>query len=158
MKYKDRNYICLACLKKYVVGTNHLLEIYTGCDYCNNSVLTCLEDDTQIKQREEEDVSIITYRFNIWNEEEKIEYEKLIEKLTNLNYSNFSFYSRVPILMTLPKLLNKRNIKRINIYNKNTFKDQYISSVGRVHNWSEIIFPNENIKEGYYLIFNKDNK
>ena len=40
----------------------------------------------------------------------------------------------------------------VEIREPKTFEGQFISNVGRIHNWYERYIPNKNLKIGYYII------
>ncbi len=48
-------------------------------------------------------------------------------------------------------ILNSKIGFVIDIFRPSTFEGQYITSVGRLHDWYEVIFPNKDIKSGYFL-------
>lgn len=146
MKCKIRFYYCGLCGKFSKHETNHTREIYTPCRKCGNSVLYCATDN-----RTEVPVDAVAtvnyYRYDISKPEQHRAYKELYATLLDLDYVLFD---------CLPsKHEYLQQIKQIgftvNIFKINTFKSQYITNVGRLHEWYEEIFPNKDIKSGYFL-------
>lgn len=161
MKITTKEYICPACGELSQNSTNHFGEIYVSCKKCNSTVLYCNEKEGKknLEQKKDAEAIIHFYYFDLsqdeWNngDEQKIEYTKILNKMKKENRKLFSSPSSFVIKKTLNKIFNrhsKQNIK-VSIYDVNHFEEQYVSSVGRIHSWFETVYPNRNIKEGYYV-------
>lgn len=144
MKITKKKYICLACTNVTERSTNHEGEIYCRCKKCGNLGLHC-ESKLHLFD-ESNDVAVFHfYRFNL--EEEKEEYKQLCNFLRSLNYKVFdTFYG-----FKLTTLWEEWSNSEIKIINPQEFDNQYVTNKGRLHQWSEAIFYNKRIKEGYYL-------
>lgn len=144
MKISKKKYICLACNNITEHETNHEGEIYCQCKKCGN---LGLHPQSKLHLFEEsEDFAIFHfYRFNI--DEEKHKYLELCNFLSSLNYKNFNTLYN----FELTNLWQEWDNSKIKILNVNQFEDQYVTNKGRLHQWSEVIFPNRKIKKGYYL-------
>jgi hypothetical protein len=134
------------------VATNHIGEICSGCKNCNGIVLYCTEPE-EIKPREDitDTAKAIfhKYRFDIMEPGELRQYEDLCEEIKRLDYKKFDSIRRNQFRREFFHYIDdKREVK---LYKPSKFKTQYITDVGRLHNWYEIIFPNKAIKFGYYV-------
>src|SRR5688572_7917283 len=142
-----KKYQCLACGNVENHPTNHFGEIYCNCNKCGNIGLQCMEPEA-INARKY--IPIITtylhkYSFDISKPEQKAQYNKLKIELKLKGYKLFDCISGVSwdYFNLLPN--------EISIETSYVFIDQWNSSVGRVHDWYEVIYPNKNIKRGYWL-------
>jgi hypothetical protein len=102
-------------------------------------------------------VKLNYYRFDISNLEEAQKYKDVCEtiphKKDTTHHSNFKIYgSNTPFLQKI-KELDKRDF--VDIDTKYLFSNQFNTSEKslnlRVYLWNEYIYPNKDIKEGYFL-------
>lgn len=108
--------------------------------------------------------NIYNYRYDISKPKEKALYEKerlKAQKASGLNepdtyhYINFQIYKGSDTFIK-DKI---KPLKVVHIETEHLFNNQFNTTEGlRVFLWSEIIFPNKDIKEGYYIVFNEDLK
>lgn len=155
MKVLNRDYQCPTCNAKSTVETNHIGEIYSGCKYCGNGVLYCIEPEA-IKERDALpyiETTLHYYRFSIHIESQKKEYLALRKVLTKQGLHVFDSLS-----MNTNSMKAYKDHGVVKLYTGQVFDNQWISDVGRVHDWAETIYPNKDIKEGYYLIITNQMK
>src|SRR5574343_1459067 len=95
--------------------------------------------------------TLVAYRFDISEEPQKTEYSKLCEHLKELGLTSKKhacIADKNPNLETREVLLSTKFLFS-NQWNEENSAEQ----TGRLlFDWCEPIFPNKNIKEGYYLI------
>lgn len=149
MKVALRKYQCPVCKTIKSHETNHIGEIYAGCKKCNSTVLYCIEKEAkeQRKKLPFRKAKIHTYRFDVSKKDEREQYKKVCAFIGSETpkYDVFTPF-KLSYMM-------KHDGKRIKLYNPNQWEHQFVSSIGRVHSWYEQIYPNKNIKSGYYLQF-----
>ena len=93
------------------------------------------------------EVEIVFYRFDVSLHTEKGKYLNLVRKLRDREYRRFNCYSNGTKEI---KCLHDR--KKVKLYlDWISDSHQFNSDAGRVHDWKEVIYPNDDIKEGYYL-------
>jgi len=153
---KARAYECPVCGHKSIKTTNHFGEIYSGCNICGSTVLYCIEPEAieAMKNREKDTAYIFKYYVNLdstisdYNAEKTKNYKETIEKLEK-RFKKFEVISTG--FKTLLDYIDEK--EEVVVLDKNTFEDQFISNRGRIHRWKEIVYPNKNIKAGYYVLF-----
>jgi len=143
--YSIKDYYCPVCNNIESHGTNHFGEIYSRCKNCDNSVLYCKSAE---RPEPDETFVFLTYRFNMEYKPERELYETLKEQMKNFGYEKFNVWGTHEHSVAL----QNHHGRHIGIFSPEKFESQYVSTIGRVHNWFEFIFPNKNIKTGYYLI------
>lgn len=152
----NKQYECPLCKNKTTQYTNYFGEIYTLCKKCNNNQLYCIEEEA-IKIREnrpQTKATILCYSFEFKTYKDWRRYETLIESIEDKGYNKFSIYCGTTTSFKQYNLIAEYEHKEITIYDKDTFENQYITEIGRLHNWAEFSYPNPNIIKGYYLHFN----
>lgn len=143
---ESRLYYCPTCNHQEYHQTNHDGEIYCDCKKCGNCPLYCTEFDYNSLPHIE--ATIKFYLFNLEKEEEKEQYDRLANELKDKRYKKFSTLTTFNAV----EAMKKHDNNSIKLYNPNQFPGQYVSSIGRVHNWQEFIYPNNRVKEGYYIV------
>lgn len=145
-----KKYICLVCGNEEIHSTNHFSEIYCKCMKCKSVGLECMEENAIQARNDLEKVSakVVLYYYDISKEAQKQAYEALSKELKEKGYKKISkhifcsaFQKRIESLEGI-----------VEISEPNTFPDQFISNVGRIHNWFENYYPNKDMKSGYYII------
>jgi hypothetical protein len=141
-KISTKTYVCGVCRHESQHETNHEGEIYTYCKNCGNDVLYCKGNEpTGIETK------LTVYRFDIGNEEEAAQYKKLYKKLKGKGYKIFDCISN-------HKNGFYDNLKKhptVFVDTNSIFDNQWVSNLGRLMDWYEDIYPNNRIKQGYYL-------
>jgi len=148
---EKRKYMCPTCGTKTEVETNHWGEVYSGCKNCLAGILYCIEP-IAIDERNGWDkilVKVEHYRINVSTEEGYADYKVIEDRNKHLVCAAFIN----PQFSTRMKEIGKRSEGLITLYKPTQWKGQYVSSIGRLHDWEETIYPNEAIKEGYYIDF-----
>jgi DNA-directed RNA polymerase subunit RPC12/RpoP len=146
MKITTKTYICLACGNTELHATNHEEEIYCRCKKCGN---LGLHPESKLNIFDESnDVAVFHYyKFDVNIIEEQNKYYDLCDFLDEKNYKKFRTYYQ----FNHTELWQQWDNKEIKIINPQQFANQYITNKGRLHQWSEAIWDNKKIKEGYYL-------
>lgn len=137
-------YYCPVCKAEEKVSTNHCGEIYSPCRVCRNTVQYCREAELGEPSSERR---IVFYDFNISTEEGKENYKYLIRRLKDKGYSKF----KVQLTWIAKEALREHDEETIQLYREHQFEGQYVSNIGRVHDWMEFAVLNRDIKAGYYL-------
>lgn len=148
-----KNYKCLVCGNEERHSTNHFGEIYCTCKKCKSMGLECMEE-TAINSRkilEKVSAKIYFYEFNLTNELEKEGYKNLCNSLKEKEYKKFHVISEYSSWSAFQKTVNELN-GNVEITEPKTFEGQFISNVGRIHDWYEKYIPNKYLKIGYYII------
>jgi hypothetical protein len=92
-------------------------------------------------------VTLEKYRFNINNKSELLKYNEMVKVATDLGHDRNQTLSVQVKSGWLDSLPIKQTIETDFL-----FSDQFNTVEGfRIYLWSEIIYPNRDIKEGYYL-------
>lgn len=152
MESKFRQYQCPTCKNKQKLETNHIGEIYTGCKMCGAPTMWCIEPEA-IAGRDtlhQTKVKLIHYRYDISNEDDAHEWDKLQEKLGLTE--NILTKSSIPH-RTLQRL---KDIKEVTIFLDGELDNQWITDHGRLYDWMECTVPNHSVKMGYYLEMNNE--
>jgi uncharacterized protein YlbG (UPF0298 family) len=153
MKISYKKYYCPLCGAESKQQTNHFGEIYSGCKKCGNTILYCKEPEALeiMEARKQVKAVFHTYRFEIDEVTQRLDYEELQKHLKH--YFNYKMFDAITIGNSHTQLVEQRKWdgKEITIYDPLLFKGQYVSSIGRVHDWFEFIFPNARVKAGYWL-------
>lgn len=157
MQITFKSYYCGICGTEEEIETNHYGEIYSPCKCCGNSVRACKENIETPNNK----VTLHYYRFDISEQQEKDKYDNLVKYLNDKNYKK-------PFLDVAPYCTSKFHLKwsyiakkdnsELNVYNQTQFDTQFVSDGIRLHQWCEALYPNKKIKEGYYIIFDKEVK
>jgi len=145
MKISNKVYYCPVCGNEENHSTNHYGEIYTSCRKCSNTGLYCKENPPT---NHDKTAQIVFYRFNLDNSE-GVEYTNLIREITKRGFSKFSCLIEWKTIQAL----KTHDRETVYLYNSTQFDNQYVSNIGRIFNWFEAAYPNRDIREGYYLIF-----
>jgi len=97
---------------------------------------------------------IKSYRFDIWNNVEKLMYDAMCKWLTRMWYK--VFYTRQNHTTTHAKMQKRESKRRwcgrVRISKPETFDNQFISWVWRLHQWEEFVFDNKDIKEWCFIV------
>jgi hypothetical protein len=145
-QYKMRPYYCPACGNNEDHGTNHIREIYCNCKNCGNSLLYCAFASFENEPFEE--AKMFAYRYSIDKPEDARNYALLCAKLRNKGYKLFDTIAINSLTM---KAMCEHAGEVIQLYKVDQFDNQFVSNIGRVHYWAEAIYPNRNVKEGYWI-------
>lgn len=153
MKITRKEYRCPTCGNLETHSTNHFGEIYCACKKCGAIVLYCNEPYAiaDFEERAQCKVMIHWYLFRINDEHQLSPYMELSKGLRDLKYPRNNGY--VPY--SYRTALKEHVGKEITVYNKDTYQNQFISSVGRLHHWQEFPWDNHDLREGYWLEFVK---
>jgi hypothetical protein len=89
--------------------------------------------------------TIVTYRYWLENPEERAEYEEMCARLKKDGLKKF------PILSFQRDKKFKVVPGYVRLETNYIFSNQWNSETQRLMDWSETVFPNKNVKEGYYL-------
>lgn len=149
-----KKYYCPNCGRDYEIETNHFGEIYSGCDTCGSRVLYCKEPEgiRLLNTKDQLLVSLWFYRFDISKPDQEMEYNNMVSMLQAAGLSVWETYVRKTGEFSKIKLMKKRvNGGLVILYEPTKWENQFISSVGRIHTWEELVFPNPRIKEGYTI-------
>lgn len=146
-KISVKKYQCKVCKNIEEHATNHFGDIYCHCKNCKNNGLSCIEPEAieATKLNAVIKTKLTQYRFNISNQDEKREYDKLKNELKEKGLKLFDVWDT-----------HNRNYwenlpSEIEIDTSFVFDNQWNSSAGRVFDWYEGIYPNKKIKQGYWL-------
>lgn len=155
MKFATRQYYCPTCGHEEKHGTNHIGEIYCDCRACGNSPLYCVESDMQTRPAEAT-ATLHAYRFNLETDREA--YLAFCQRMTEeFHYTKFNVldhgYCRPAGFKHLFSMAawTPHDGETVKLFNLGQFERQYVSNLGRVHDWYETIYPNRKIREGYWL-------
>lgn len=144
-----KNYFCPLCKSVEEHSTNHFGEIYCRCKTCGRSLLYF--EGEKFEGCNKSVFKLVYYYLNLENEHDAIEYELIENNCKTLGYKKWKnhFYTFTKI-----KQMDMFRLRSgdVNVYNKDTFDNQYISDLGRIFDWEEMVYPNKRIKEGYYLL------
>jgi hypothetical protein len=145
-----KQYYCPTCGNQEKHSTNHYGEIYSPCRNCGGGVLYCAEDIAYQERDNQSKVwaRIHFYRFNIGEKAQLQAYNALCKELKSQGRVKFDC-----IANNQHKYLEElsRGAVLFEVYNPDTFDNQYITAKGRLFSWYEAIYPNKKIKQGYYL-------
>lgn len=150
-------YECPYCKSTQDIQTNHYGEVYSGCKTCRttNEVMYPNEDTREFDTR----AYVVPYRFDISKEEDREVYNKFTDRLRNMGIDIFDYIAMAFGKETAKhKHIINNSREYVMVHNKDNWADQFITDTGRLHRWSEAIFPNKNIKQGYVLLFDIDEK
>lgn len=154
-KITSKRYQCGTCGDIELIQTNHFGEIHSKCKKCYAGVRRCIEPEAieLWNSREKGSVKINFYRFNIRDRYEREDYFNLVDKLKEMDLKFFNVlaepYGRTSTF--LGEMKKRYDGKTVEIVDPNQFDNQFISEIGRLHEWYEPIYPNSDIKDGYYL-------
>lgn len=150
MKVTYKKYRCGTCFNIQEVQTNHFGEIYSKCKLCNNNVLECIEPEAlEIKKNKKLSKAIVHfYTLDLTDGNDKEQYEFICSKFNHNQKAE-----RIIDYKTFDYLKSNYNKTEINIYNKETFENQFIGDGVRWFYWFEKIISNQKIKTGYFLEF-----
>lgn len=140
LKVAVRDYVCPVCGNEEEHSTNHEGEIYCNCKKCGNMGLYFKQDSRQFVPM----FSLTYYRLDVGNPQEEAEYKEIVKKMDSKCF-NVLVNPRSTFLDHL------KNKKVISVHEPKTFDDQFITDSGRLHKWFEAVYPNRDIKEGYFL-------
>lgn len=155
MEYKVRPYYCPLCGTKSEQGTNHIGSIAVECKTCKHGTQYCdLPEAHEIRKSQVIASALLThYRYSMDNPEEKEAYEKMVSMLTSVNFEKLETEQGPYVFRWVDVNKYKEHEgKEISItYEFGGSPKQYVSSIGRVYDWEEFVYPNKNIKAGYYI-------
>ena len=153
-KITDKEYKCPICLDVSTHATNHNGEIYPECKVCSNKGMLLVEGGYKFVRNNSYTVRIVPYRLNLEIAGELLMYNTLCEYLTKT--LKFKMFDVLAPEFGKGKFFEDRwnSSKGFNIAVKDAtqFESQYVTEIGRLHNWFEFIYPNIRIRNGYYLI------
>jgi hypothetical protein len=118
--------------------------------------MECVEE-TAINSRktlEKVSATIVFFEFDVKDPIQKEAYKIVCNHLKEKEYEKFHVLSEYSFWSAFQKTVKESNGK-VEITEPNTFKDQFVSNVGRIHNWYERCIPNKSLKIGYYIIHEK---
>jgi hypothetical protein len=145
-----KQYYCPTCGNQENHSTNHYGEIYCNCRKCGNSPLYCSEVNSH-EGLPFLNATIHFYSFDIGTEEGARGYSELSRYLNqDLDYKGKKF-----AVLTQYKewqAVKSHDGESIKLYNPDQFDNQFVSNIGRVFYWKEAVYPNRDIKDGYYLV------
>lgn len=153
-----KDYQCPYCKSTQKITTNHYGETFSGCKTCRTvehmGVMYPLEDERTFNT----EAYVVCYRLYLDVVDERKKYNKLSEYVVGeLGYDKFDTYAMPYGKETeRQKHIENNSLRCIMIHKPETFEDQYITDTGRLHQWQESIFANEDVKQGYIVTFSKD--
>ncbi len=147
MKITNKKYRCPVCGNEEMHSTNHFGEIYTRCKKCHNTGMYCV-DQNQFAGVPYVNAVVKFYRLDISNADEKALWDMTNEVMDYKGYKKFSCWMDWDQMQALRQWHNKT----IKLYNIGQWDNQITSNMGRAFYWFEAVYPNKDIKEGYYLI------
>mgnify|MGYP001394995778 CR=1 FL=1 len=145
-KIAYRTYYCGICGTTSEQQTNHTGEIYVACSKCGNDVLYC---KTQKFSKTYENAELVYYSFDISQDSERAAYEILTRQL-QAEYKYEKFTCIMPKQSIYMNYISKIQYRTIKLFEE-VCAGQFVSDIGRLHNWYEAVYPNDFIKIGYYL-------
>jgi hypothetical protein len=164
MPITSKPYFCPLCGNVESHSTNHTNEIYTHCRACNSDVLYCQNAPAQTPDRrailhyydfsldgkgDRSNDSSLAACFRRNYPLEETTWKALKANLESIGYKHFHVTTEYRTMQAL----KAHDGEVINLYDSAQFNGQYVSSIGRVHDWFEASFPNRLIHCGYYLEF-----
>ena len=154
MLITTKRYWCPVCNYVDRISTNHYGEIYSRCKKCGASQpLQCVEPEAN-KDRPIITTTLHHYYFNLEDEGQKDEYMKLRLKLQKTR-KLFATLTLEPHKTF--KKFREYDGKEVHLYSDWVTNNQWASQEGlRIFDWQQAIYPNEKIKEGYYLDITKE--
>lgn len=153
MNISNKQYQCPVCGNMETHQTNHFMEIYCHCTKCDNGTLYCveLEGVALLNAREKTTAVIRFYRYDTSFGNEKSRYTEFKRWRSAVSVGT-QLFSVLTAFKTM-EALKKHNNETVIVYDQKLFTGQYITSIGRLHDWYEAVYQNTKIKEGYYLEF-----
>jgi hypothetical protein len=156
MKITRKHYRCPTCGNMSMHDTNHFGEIYCQCKGCGSHVLYCYEAEAIVARKQQETSHAIIHWYDYRLPEkygESVEpftqYHALKKGLTDLGFLKF----KVIVPYSYRTALKAHVGEKITVYDRYHFSEQFVTSVGRLHNWQEFYWENPLIREGYWLEF-----
>lgn len=146
MAITNKDYYCPTCGNEETHSTNHHGEIYCRCLKCGAGTLYCKEET--FKGREYVNARMCRYRYNLENKHERAAYAAMLDSLAA---SGVRCFGVLETPQTAKAELSHAGGVFLRLYKPFLWEGQYVSNVGRLHAWKEYIYPNKNIKEGYFL-------
>lgn len=147
-----KQYQCPACKALENISTEHFGEIFSGCNKCKNTVMYCIEPNA-IEDREGSgsiQTTIISYRFDTKKQRQLDSYSELEYMLKLKGITKFNAQIKPSAFESIIKHTNAT------LFLSSIFSNQWVSSVGRLHDWFEVAAKNPMIKSGYYLAQNNE--
>lgn len=162
MQYESRAYMCPICEHRYKVGTNHIGEIYSLCPKCHTTNPQMCVEPEALAQRETVPTAAAAvhyYRFDTRWPGGAILYHQLVRELKEkFEEKIFKQTAPIPAHGSLIKTVRQlgayapNHVFQVELMLHFTPGGQWITSTGlRLHDWHEFMYPNKDIKEGYYL-------
>jgi hypothetical protein len=144
LKIASRKYFCPTCGNEEMHSTNHQGEIYCHCKKCHSSPLYCAEIDAHAGLPFRTAV-LHCYRFYLENEDERQAYHALRAQLEGVHCHE--------VLMLGGEFAaeSKHDGKTVKLFNPETWPDQFVSDIGRLHRWKQYVVENPRVKMGYWL-------
>lgn len=157
MEYKQRLYGCPVCGWQKEIGTNHTGEIYVECGNCRNSPLYFAEKDMNAG-REYGLAVLHYYRYDLSDEvSDAPAYRELRARLKAQGFKVWKEPDRTPYKPGADvRAYERHNGATVRLYDPAQFDNQYVSNLGRLHQWKEATYLNKKIKEGYWLELHQD--
>ena len=143
-----KNYYCPVCGNKEKHSTNHFGEIYCNCKKCSNGPL--YNADVDVHKGLTYRVATLHY-YNLYTEKsaDRLAYQALCGHLHGQRLKKFTFLETHPL-----KSIDAHKPydgKKVKLFQFGQFEGQYVSDIGRLHDWREATFANSHCKRGYYL-------
>lgn len=149
-KIANRAYYCPTCGNREVHATNHTGEIYCECRACGNSPLYCAEVDV-FEGRTYRTAVIHFYEYQTYAENygnQKTRYSNLVQDLNTRGYHRFHAITSYRSYTAM----KSHDGETVRLYDPDQFPaDQYVSNIGRLHQWFEAAWDNRYIRSGYWL-------
>jgi hypothetical protein len=150
-----KKYACPTCGWKYTTETNHFGEIYRHCSQCDSSVLYCLEPEAKelLVGRQVEEALLAYYYYDLTQPEDAKRYDLVLDYARDEKLNKWERFQNIGCRVSHFFKAIRASTRVVNVYDRIQFNDQFVTSLGRLHKWDEAVYPNKNIKEGYFLKF-----
>lgn len=157
VKVAYRKYVCPLCGTETSQQTNHFGEIYIRCTVCDSRVLYCMEPEA-ILMRESRPFLMLRlhyYHLDLGVPEEKERYATILKATEGRSLWQHQYYY-VPPVGAMAKALRYHSERDIKFYTHCIFDNQWVTEIGRIHDWFEFDHPNKKMKHGYYVGLTKE--
>lgn len=150
LKIASRLYRCPMCGNLENHSTNHEGEIYCNCKACGNMPLYFAGRDIHADMKFKE-VVMHCYSFGSCVPQQQdpnlADYADLELLMKLRGYKKFAVATEYRQWTAI----REHDGKTVKLYLPFQWADQFVTNIGRLHQWWEAVFPNKEIHNGYYL-------
>lgn len=148
-----KKYKCPVCQTEEAHSTNHFGEIYSGCRKCGSMVLYCNEPEgiSEQEARPQVTAKLHPYKFHIEEKKQAAQYRALVKKLTKSGLKKWTVHNQRMVFTLNTYFTYLCDLTEVVIYDVEQWEQQYVTNHGRLHQWTEADYPNQWIKQGFYL-------